>query len=149
MQHKVGDPWPKGRSHHIAVCLGYGGQHKTVLISGGVGGFRASCKVHGDMWLLDPASGTWKEVRIIVVLYSELQESVLSDGIYKFLKGLETYYQSARLDNQYSIFRRIRALPIHRSTSERKFVCIYYGNVISCTGHKAMCVYTCMHAWVF
>ena len=65
MQHKVGDPWPIGRSNHIAVCLGYGGQHKTVLISGGVG---AGHEVYGDMWLLDPVSGTWKEVRIITML---------------------------------------------------------------------------------
>ena len=62
MQHKDGDPWPKGRSLHVAVCLGYGGQHKKVLISGGLG---VTDNVVGDTWLLDPVSGIWEKVRIL------------------------------------------------------------------------------------
>ena len=55
----MGHPWPKARSSPIAACLGYRGQHKTVLISGGDGG-----KVtYGDMWLLDPQSGKMDKVR--------------------------------------------------------------------------------------
>ena len=59
LQHSPGDPWPEGRSNHIAVCLGYGGQHKKLLISGGLNG----PKVLSDTWLLDPLLSEWKEVR--------------------------------------------------------------------------------------
>ena len=43
---------------HIAVCLGYGRQHKTVFISGGADGDTT----HDDMWLLDPQSGRMEKV---------------------------------------------------------------------------------------
>ena len=52
------NPWPGSRSYHIAACLGYGGQHQRLLISGGFCGL-----VHDDMWLLDPQSGRMEEVR--------------------------------------------------------------------------------------
>ena len=59
MPHKDGDPRPERRNVHIVVCLGYGGQYKKVLVSGGrIGGI-----VLSDTWLLDPQSGRWKEVR--------------------------------------------------------------------------------------
>jgi len=56
--HKDGNPWPGKRSHHIATCLGYGGQHQRLLISGGGGGVLT----YGDMWLLDPQSGRMEKV---------------------------------------------------------------------------------------
>ena len=59
-QHKQGDPWPGRRSYHIAACLGYGGLHQRLLISGGADdtGVR-----YDDMWLMDPQSGRMEEVR--------------------------------------------------------------------------------------
>ena len=38
-QHQEGYSWPGRRWYHIAACLGYGGQHQRLLISGGVCGF--------------------------------------------------------------------------------------------------------------
>ena len=52
--------WPEERAGHIATCLGYGGQHKYLLISGGVG---SSNKTLHDLWLLDFQSGLWEQVR--------------------------------------------------------------------------------------
>ena len=57
-QHKQGDPWPRKRGHHIAACLGYGGQHQRLLISGGL-----DSVAYDDMWLMDPQSGRMEEVR--------------------------------------------------------------------------------------
>ena len=58
-QHKERDSWPGKRGHHIAACLGYGGQHQRLLISGGFGvGI-----TYDDMWLMDPQSGRMEEVR--------------------------------------------------------------------------------------
>ena len=57
-KHKNGGPWP-GRSYHIAACLGYGGQHQRLLISGGYGSVR-----YDDMWLMDPESGRMEKVRM-------------------------------------------------------------------------------------
>ena len=59
-KHTEGDPWPRGRFDHIAACLGYGGRHKTLLISGGIGN---DCY---DMWLLDLQSGRMEEVRLAI-----------------------------------------------------------------------------------
>ena len=68
-QHIERDPWPRKRGHHIAACLGYGGQHQRLLISGGASG---DADVSGgigvgvtcdDMWLMDPQSGRMEEVR--------------------------------------------------------------------------------------
>ena len=55
------DPWPGKRWYHIAACLGYGGQHQRLLISGGgiVGGVK-----YDDMWLMDLQSGKMEKVRI-------------------------------------------------------------------------------------
>ena len=52
------------RSTHISTCLGYGGQHKTVLMSGGVcaGGFFGNSRTLHDLWLLDIESGRCEEV---------------------------------------------------------------------------------------
>ena len=66
MQHfsKVdtqGEYCPKGRSKHAAVCLGYGGDHPQLLVTGGVG---RSGIVLSDVWLLDVQSGRWREVRV-------------------------------------------------------------------------------------
>ncbi len=57
---KPNNQWPEGRFGHIATCLGYGGQHKYLLISGGVG---SSYKTLHDLWLLDLQPGLWEQVR--------------------------------------------------------------------------------------
>ena len=51
-----GESYPEGRSFHAAVCLGYGGDHPQLLITGGNHG-----SVLSDVWLLDVQSGRWKE----------------------------------------------------------------------------------------
>ena len=58
-QLKEGDSWPGRRGRHVAACLGYGGQHQRLLISGGDGGVTS----YDDMWLMDPQSGRMEEVR--------------------------------------------------------------------------------------
>ena len=60
-QYKEGDPWPGRREDHIATCLGYGGQHQRLLISGGVG---CNGVKYDDMWLMDPQSGRMEKVRM-------------------------------------------------------------------------------------
>ena len=54
-----GESYPVGRSGHAAVCLGYGGDHPQLLITGGYDGTRLS-----DVWLLDLQSGRWREVSV-------------------------------------------------------------------------------------
>ena len=49
-----GESCPKGRSSHAAVCLGYGGDHPQLLVTGGVG---SGGNVLSDMWLLNLQSG--------------------------------------------------------------------------------------------
>ena len=48
---------------HIATCLGYGGQHNTVLIGGGEG---FAGMTLDNMWLLDPQSGRMEKVRLAI-----------------------------------------------------------------------------------
>ena len=57
-----GESCPKGRDAHAAVCLGYGGDHPQLLVTGG----RESDigDVLSDVWLLDVQSGRWREVRV-------------------------------------------------------------------------------------
>ena len=55
-----GESCPKRRSEHAAVCLGYGGDHPQLLVTGGSG----SEDVLSDVWLLDVQSGRWREVRV-------------------------------------------------------------------------------------
>ena len=55
-----GESSPKGRYGHAAVCLGYGGDHPQILVTGGW----ASFGVLSDVWLLDVQSGRWREVRV-------------------------------------------------------------------------------------
>ena len=57
------------RRNHIAACLGYGGQHQRLLISGGYGGGH----ILDDMWLLDPQSGRMEEVRTELINLYMLQ----------------------------------------------------------------------------
>ena len=57
-----GESCPKERSSHAAVCLGYGGDHPQLLVTGGLG--RRSNDVLSDVWLLDVQSGRWREVRV-------------------------------------------------------------------------------------
>ena len=61
LAHHVGEPWPVKRAGHAAVCLGYGGDHPQLLVTGGLG---AGSKVLSDAWILDVQSGKWREVSI-------------------------------------------------------------------------------------
>ena len=49
----------KGRWGHIAACLGFGGQYRRLLISGGYSGSMS----YDDMWILDLQSSRMEEVR--------------------------------------------------------------------------------------
>ena len=56
-----GEGCPTRRSDHAAVCLGYGGDHSQLLITGGVD----DCdRVLSDSWILDLHSGRWREVSV-------------------------------------------------------------------------------------
>ena len=56
-----GESCPVGRADHAAVCLGYGGDHPQLLVTGGIDQDRT---VLSDVWLLDLESGMWREVRV-------------------------------------------------------------------------------------
>ena len=56
-----GDPCPVRRHCHAAVCLGYGGDHPKLLITGGLD---KDVTVLSDAWVLDVQSGRWREVRV-------------------------------------------------------------------------------------
>ena len=55
-----GESIPKGRDEHVAVCLGYGGDHPQLLVTGG----RDRIAVLSDVWILDVQSERWREVRV-------------------------------------------------------------------------------------
>ena len=55
-----GESCPEERFDHAAVCLGYGGDHPQLLVTGGYDG----SSVLSDVWLLDVQSGRWREVRV-------------------------------------------------------------------------------------
>ena len=55
-----GESYPEGRDSHAAVCLGYGGDHPQLLVTGGYDGIRDL----SDVWLLDVQSWMWREVRV-------------------------------------------------------------------------------------
>ena len=63
-----GESCPKGRDEHAAVCLGYGGDHPQLLVTGGFTseGFTNDGVVLSDVWMLDVQSGRWREVRVWV-----------------------------------------------------------------------------------
>ena len=54
-----GESCPNVRYGHAAVCLGYGGDHPQLLVTGGDG-----IHILSDVWLLDVQSGRWREVRV-------------------------------------------------------------------------------------
>ena len=56
-----GESCPEERSSHAAVCLGYGGDHPKLLVTGG---WRSDLDALSDVWLLDVQSGRWREVRV-------------------------------------------------------------------------------------
>ena len=56
-----GESCPKGRTRHAAVCLGYGGDHPQLLVTGG---WTGGGDVLSDVWLLDVQSGRWREVSV-------------------------------------------------------------------------------------
>ena len=55
-----GESRPKERDSHAAVCLGYGGDHPQLLVTGG----NAGGNVLSEVWLLDVQSWRWREVRV-------------------------------------------------------------------------------------
>ena len=55
----TGEPWPVGRRSHAAVCLGLGGDHPHLLVTGG---WVAGLKTLDDAWALDVRSWRWREV---------------------------------------------------------------------------------------
>ena len=63
MDIQEGESCPVGRSRHAAVCLGYGGDHSRLLITGGLS---VGNKVLSDSWILDLQSGRWREVSVDV-----------------------------------------------------------------------------------
>ncbi len=50
-----------GRSSHAAVCLGFGGDHPQLLVTGGVDD---DLNTLNDVWTLDINSWRWREVRV-------------------------------------------------------------------------------------
>jgi hypothetical protein len=56
-----GEHRPSERFQHAAVCLGYGGDHPQLLVTGGRS---ADNMALSDAWMLDVQSGRWKEVRV-------------------------------------------------------------------------------------
>ena len=66
MEQQEGEPCPVGRSYHDAVCLGYGGDHPQLLVTGGVD---KDDNVLSDAWMLDLQSCRWREVRVQHVCY--------------------------------------------------------------------------------
>lgn len=60
MSYLKGEIRPACRSYHAAVCLGYGGDHPHLFITGGID---KDDNVLSDAWLLDIQSGKWTEVR--------------------------------------------------------------------------------------
>ena len=61
MDIQEGKSCPMGRTRHAAVCLGYGGDHPQLLITGGLDDGN---KVLSDSWILDLQSGKWREVSV-------------------------------------------------------------------------------------
>ena len=61
MDIQEGESFPLWRTGQAAVCLGYGGDHPQLLITGGLG---AGNKVLSDSWIFDLQSGRWKEVSV-------------------------------------------------------------------------------------
>ena len=59
LDHQEGIPRPVGRSAHVAVCLGYGGDNHKLLVTGGRD---ANNVTLSDVWILDLDSRKWKEV---------------------------------------------------------------------------------------
>ena len=53
------EPWPVGRNRHAATCLGFGGDHPHLLVTGG---WNDSLNTLSDAWTLDIESRRWKEV---------------------------------------------------------------------------------------
>ena len=60
MEPREGEPWPVGRCGHAACCLGYGGDHIHLLITGGARDF----KLLKGIWLFNLSLKKWKEVRL-------------------------------------------------------------------------------------
>ena len=53
------EPWPVGRSRHAACCLGHGGDHIHLLVTGGIDD---NIKTLNDIWLFNLSLKKWKEV---------------------------------------------------------------------------------------
>ena len=55
-----GESCPEGREDHAAVCLGYGGDHPQLLVTGG---WRRD-DILSDVGMFDVQSGRWREVSV-------------------------------------------------------------------------------------
>ena len=64
VEHPVGEPHPEERYDHASVCLGYGGNHPQLLVTGGYD----DDSILNDVWVLDVESGHWREVSVLVVM---------------------------------------------------------------------------------
>ena len=72
LDHQEGIPHPVGRSTHVAVCLGYGGDNPKLLMTGGRDVNNVALS---DVWILDLDSRKWKEVRECDLLSDKLNTS--------------------------------------------------------------------------
>ena len=61
LEKNPGGSWPVGRAHHAATCLGSGGDHPQLMISGG---YDDKLTTFSDIWILDVTSGRWREVSV-------------------------------------------------------------------------------------
>ncbi len=52
-----------GRYYHVATCLGHGGDHPQLLVTGGSRDGRVTLS---DAWILDVQSGRWREVSVFM-----------------------------------------------------------------------------------
>ena len=87
VEHPVGEPRPKERSNHASVCLGYGGDHSQLLVTGGY-----YYGVLNDVWVLDVESGHWREVSVLVVM------GVYIVRVSQGLKGCEVEEEEVRME---------------------------------------------------
>ncbi len=73
------EPWPVGRDNHAAVCLGYGGNHPQLLVTGGL---TKNKKVLNDVWVLDLKAWKWRQVRIMLLINSIASLQLMPDHVF-------------------------------------------------------------------
>ena len=60
LEKNVGDSWPMGRQSHAAACVGYGGDHPQLIVTGGY----VDGETLSDCWILNVEFRVWKEVSV-------------------------------------------------------------------------------------